>query len=241
MLTVGRIFAVAVCAMALTGCNRITEAKLLGTWRAEDEETVNEIACQRDHSFTSWTSWKNELTTPSVAIGAGDWKLHGHKLVVHFTRTVEVDSWSKEDKFISFPIVDIRGDALRMKNFDGSKILTYHRLSPDYVLAPMKRAPNDADFVGTWHIHYNTHDYEISFGQDHTCGDFAQIESVRKQFFTGIWRIDGNELVVDATSVPMFEGDSVSKSQLKWLVTGLETQRFAIKDGPISYCLERLK
>jgi hypothetical protein len=111
--------------MTLTGCNRITEAKLLGTWRAEEDETVNEIACRRDHSFTSWTSWKNELTTPSVAIGAGDWKLQNRQLVVHFTKYVPVDTWADEDKEIRFRIVKIGNDALLMKNFDGSKVLTY--------------------------------------------------------------------------------------------------------------------
>jgi hypothetical protein len=227
--------------MTLTGCNRLTEAKLLGTWRAEDDETVNEIACRRDHSFTSWTSWKNELTTPSVAIDAGDWKLEDGQLLVHFTKYVPVDTWADEDKEIGFRIVKTGNDALLMKNFDGSKVLTYKRLLPDLVLTPIKRPPRDADFIGAWQIHFNTHDYEMLFNQDHTCGDFAQVADVRKQFFAGIWHIDGNRLIVDAKSVPMFKGDSIRKSQLRWLVTGIELQRIAIKDGPVSYCLERLE
>lgn len=128
-----------------------------------------------------------------------------------------------------------------MKNFDDSKVLTYKRLLPDHVLAQIQRAPSDADFVGTWRIHFNTHDYEILFNEDHTCGDFAQVEGARKQFFTGIWHIDGNQLIADAKSVPMFEGESIHKSHLRWLVTGIEPQTIAIKDGPVSYCLERLK
>jgi hypothetical protein len=241
MLTAGRIFALAICAVALTGCNRVTEAKLLGTWRAENDETVNEITCRRDHSFTSWTSWKNELTTPSVAISAGDWQMQDRGLVVHFTKYVPVDTWAEEDKQMKFAIVKIRNDALLMKNFDGSNVLTYKRLLPDYVLAPMKRAPNDADFIGTWKIHYNTHDFEMSFSRDHRYGNFARVEGVLQQFFTGTWHTDGNQLIVDAKSVPMFEGDSVHKSRMRWLVTGIEPQRIAIKDGPVTYCLERLK
>ena len=111
MQTASRIFVVGVCAMTLAGCNRITEAKLAGTWRAEDDETVNEIACRRDHSFTSWTSWKNELTTPSVGIGAGDWKLQDRQLVVHFTKYVPVDTWANEDKEITFKIVKIQSQS----------------------------------------------------------------------------------------------------------------------------------
>jgi hypothetical protein len=241
MLTAGDIFVLAVCAMALTGCNRIGEAKLLGTWRAEDDQTIEEMACRKDHSFTSWTNWKNELTTPSVAIGAGDWRLQDRELVVHFTKYVPVDTCADEDKQIRFTIVKIDNDALLTKNSDGSKVLTYKRLLPDCVLPPIKRAPNDIDFVGTWQIHFNTRDYEMSFNPDHTCGDFAEVEGVRKQFFTGIWQRDGDHLTVDATSVPMFEGDSVHKSHMRWRVSGIEPQRIAIKDGPVSYCLERLK
>ncbi len=223
--------------MTVTGCNRITEAKLAGTWRAEDDETVNEIACRRDHTFTSWTSRKNELTTPGVAIGAGDWKLQDRQLVVHFTKYVPVDTWADEDKQIMYKIVNIRNDALLMKNFDGSKVLTYKRLLPDYVLSPMKGIPNDADFVGTWKMHYNTHDYEMSFKKDHSYGDFAQLQGVREQLFSGIWHTDGNRLIVDAKSVE----DPTRKSHLSWSVTAIESQRIAIRDGPVPYILERLK
>lgn len=68
MLGMIRIMALAISVIAAAGCNRLTEAKLVGTWRSEDNEQVDEIACGSDHSFTSWTDWKNELTTPNVAI-----------------------------------------------------------------------------------------------------------------------------------------------------------------------------
>lgn len=241
MLAASRIFLVVVCAMILTGCDRITEAKLFGTWRAEDDETVHEIGCGRDHTFTAWTDVKNELTTPGCLISSGEWHLSGQQLVVHFTKHVAVDSWEGEDTRTSFTVLKVTGDTLVMKNFDGSKVLNYHRLSPDYVVAPIKRPLNDADFIGGWRIHYHTRDYEMVFGQNHTCGDFARVEGVRKQFFAGTWRIEGDQLVVDAESVPMFEGDPVHKSWLRWFVAGIQPQRIAIKDGPVSYCLERLK
>jgi hypothetical protein len=241
MLAASHIFVAVVCAMILTGCDRITEAKLFGTWRAEDGETVYEISCGRDHTFTAWTDVKNELTTPSCLISSGEWQLTGQQLVVHFTKHVAVDSWENEDTRTSFAVLKITGDTLLMKNFDGSKVFTYHRLSPECVLSPMKRAPTDADFIGTWRIHYHTRDYEMTFNQDHTGSDFAWIDGVRKQLFTGIWRIESNHLSIDSTSVPAFDGDSVRKSWLRWLVTGIEPERISMKDGPVSYCLERSK
>jgi hypothetical protein len=241
MIAASHIFVVVVCAMILTGCDGITEAKLFGTWRAEDDETVHEIGCGRDHTFTAWTDVKNELTTPGCLISSGEWHLRGQQLVVHFTKHVAVDSWEDEDTRTSFTVLKVTGDTLVMKNFDGSKVLNYHRLSPDYVVAPMKRPLNDADFIGAWRIHYHTRDYEMVFGQDHTYGDFAQVEGVRTKFFSGIWHIDGNQLIVDAKSVPTYEGESVQKSHVRWLVTGVEPQRLAIRDGPVAYFLEGLK
>jgi hypothetical protein len=81
----------------------------------------------------------------------------------------------------------------------------------------------------------------MSFSKDHSYTNFARVEGIRKQFFTGIWHTDGNQLRVDAKSVPMFEGDLTHKSQLSWSVTAIEPQRIAIRDGPVPYILERLE
>ena len=140
MQTISRAFAVAVCAMTATACNRLSDAKLAGIWRAEDDTTINEIACRSDHTFTSWTSWKNDLTTPSVGIGAGEWRLQDHQLIVHLKKYVLVDTWADEDKEITFKILKSDNDALLIKNFDDNKTVTYKRLLPDHVLTPMKRA-----------------------------------------------------------------------------------------------------
>jgi hypothetical protein len=241
MLAASHIFVVVVCAMILTGCDGITEAKLFGTWRAEGDETVHEIGCGRDHTFTAWTDVKNELTTPSCLISSGEWHLKGQQLVVHFTKHVAVDSWEDEDTRTSFTVLKVTGDTLLMKNFDGSKVLTYHRLLPDYVLAPVKRALDDADLIGTWRIHFHTRDYEVSLGQDHTCGDFAQVGGVRAQFFTGSWRIKDTDLIMDTKSIPTFVGESITSSHQRWEVVGIEPQRIAIRAGPVPYLMQRLK
>jgi hypothetical protein len=111
---------VVVCALMVTSCTAITEAKLFGTWRAEDDETVHEIGCARDHTFTAWTDVKNELTTPSCLISSGEWHLEGQQLVVHFTKHVAVDSWEYEYTQTNFTVLEITGDTLLIKNSDGS-------------------------------------------------------------------------------------------------------------------------
>jgi hypothetical protein len=201
----------------------------------------NGSSANGDHTFTAWTDVTNELTTPSCLISSGEWHLEGQQLVVHFTKHVAVDSWEYEYTQTNFTVLEITGDTLLIKNFDGSKVLTYHRLSPDYVLAPVNRALDDADLIGTWRIHYHTRDYEVSLGEDHTCGDFAQVGGVRTQFFTGTWRTKGADLIMDTKSIPTFVGESITNSHQRWAVVGLEPQRIAIRDGPVSYVMQRLK
>ena len=238
MLAAIRIVSVAGCVVMLTSCSRFTEVKLLGTWRSEDEDTVEEFACREDRAFTSWTSFKNELTTPSVFIGAGEWHVQGHQLVVHFTKGVAVDAWSNEDKQTRFKLVKISNDVLLMKNFDGSKILTYKRLAHDYALAPMKRAPNDADFVGTWQVHYNTHDYEHRFNEDHSIVTSYRLDGRVIEMATGLWRLERNVLTMD---VKIDSDGPVENRTIRWAITGVEPKRIAINDGPVSYTLQRLK
>ncbi|HWX17130.1 MAG TPA: hypothetical protein VNY07_11125 [Chthoniobacterales bacterium] len=238
MLAAIRILSVAGCVVILTGCSRFTEGKLSGTWRSEDENTVEEIACRNDHTFTSWTSFKNELTTPSVLMGAGEWHVQGNQLVVHLTKGVAVDTWSNEDKWIRFTLVKISNDALLMKNFDGSKVLTYKRLSYDHAFARVTRAPNDADLVGTWQAHYNTHDYEHRLNEDHSTVTSYHLDGRVIEMATGSWHVEGNDLTMDVK----IESDGPAESRkIRWAITAVEPKRIAIKEGPVSYVLERVK
>jgi hypothetical protein len=240
MVFAARIF-VAVSTVILSGCTRFSESSLLGTWRAEDDAEVEEMACHSDHTFTSWVDIKNALTTPGCLIATGEWHLKGRQLVVHFTSHVAVDSWEAEDRRTSFELLRVGADSMLAKEPDGKAIRNFKRISDDTVVASMKRAPVDADFIGTWRIHYHTRDYEVSLGQDHTCGDFAQLDGVRTQFSAGTWRIKGSDLIMDTKSIPTFDGESVTSGHQRWAVVGVEPRRIAIRDGPVQYLLQRLK
>ncbi|MFZ3374384.1 MAG: hypothetical protein WA183_02405 [Chthoniobacterales bacterium] len=213
----------------------------MGTWRTEDDAEVEEMACHRDHTFTSWVDIKNELTTPGCLIAAGEWHLKGRQLVVHFTSHVAVDSWEAEDRQTGLELLRVGADTMVAKEPDGKAIRNFKRISGDTVVASMKRAPLDADFIGTWRIHYHTRDYEMSFGQNHSCGDFAQLDGVRTQFFAGTWRIKDRDLIMNTKSLPAFVGESVTSGHQQWAVIGVEPQRIAIRDGPVQYLLLRLK
>ncbi|MGC2627675.1 MAG: hypothetical protein WA269_12635 [Candidatus Udaeobacter sp.] len=60
-----RLVACIACAVILSACGRLHEAKLIGTWRYEDEDGTEEISIRSDHSFSGLRTFKKELVTPS--------------------------------------------------------------------------------------------------------------------------------------------------------------------------------
>jgi hypothetical protein len=249
MLLAARPFAV-ISSLVLACCTRFPETSLIGTWKTGDDTRVEEIACRQDHTFTRWTDLKNMLTTPSVPTSTGEWRIKGRQLVVHFSWTngpsekqdyKVVDGWAEEDKEVRSTLVKVDADTLLLKDFEEKNILTFRRVSNDRNVAPLSRAVADSDIEGTWRIRYNTHDYEMAFGKDHTVTDFAEFEGVRTKFHVGNWQIRNSQLTMEMESVPTFTGESISKGQSRWTVVGIEPQRMAIKDGPVPYVLQRVK
>src|SRR3954454_11157419 len=95
-----RLVACIACAVILSACGRLGEAKLIGTWRYEDEDGIEEISIRSDHSFSSLQTYKKELVTPSPSEETGSWQLKGDQLLLD-----SVDTWSKERRHISRTLV----------------------------------------------------------------------------------------------------------------------------------------
>jgi hypothetical protein len=125
--------------------------------------------------------------------------------------------------------------------------ITYKRLFPDYRVQACTRTPVDRDVFGVWRVHYNTHDYEMVLGRDHSFGVFATLPDwrqpakgdIRHQLWNGTWRIADGNAAVNVTSVPSFEGESTQRRQ--WPIIGIERDRIAVRDGPVRYLWQRLK
>src|SRR5205823_6595715 len=77
-----RLLACIVCAAMLSACSRLPEAKLIGTWRYEDEDGIEEVSFHPDHSFWSLETSKKELVTPSPLEETGSWQLKGDQLLL---------------------------------------------------------------------------------------------------------------------------------------------------------------
>jgi hypothetical protein len=97
------------------------------------------------------------------------------QIAVHFTSSVGLDKWEPEDKQVHFKIVKAAGDTLQLLDPNEKRVLSYKRLFPDSTVPICTRDVVDSDLFGSWRVHYNTHDYEIVLGRDHSVGIFANM------------------------------------------------------------------
>ncbi len=170
------------------------------------------------------------------------------QIAVHFTSSVGLDKWEPEDKQVQFKIVKAAGDTLQLLDPNEKRVLSYKRLFPDSTVPTCTRDVVDTDLFGSWRVHYNTHDYEIVLGRDHSVGIFANMPNwtepqkgdVREQFWTGTWRAGNGKLLLDLRSVPSFKGEAVETGHRQWPITGIEANRMAVTDGPVRYVWQRL-
>jgi hypothetical protein len=137
---------------------------------------------------------------------------------------------------------------MQLKDSQEKGPVTYKRLFPDYSVQACARAPVDRDLFGVWRVHYNTHDYEMVLGRDHSFGIFANMPNwhqpakggVRQQLWTGTWRIADGNMVTDVKTVPSYEGESIETRRGQWPIIGIERDRIAVRDGPVRYLWQRL-
>jgi hypothetical protein len=233
-----RVLVIVGCALPLfAGCKRFTEAKLFGSWRAEDESSVDELAFHRDHTFTDWFQSKTELHTPGVIIEQGEWQLDWNQIALNPKMTNSVEP----RKPFKLAIVKISRNTLITKTSDSAQYVTAKRL-PVPACTPSTLNENfaiDAGLVGTWQTHYRTHDYEQSFNKDHSVTVSARIAGTLERIHAGTWRIEGNDIVMQLQSVS--HGSVQDWGKTKWTIVGFGSRCVIFKDDGIAYVLERTK
>jgi hypothetical protein len=233
MLTI-RILTLSVGVMLVASCNRFTEARLVGTWRDDNEVGIEEIALDGDHTFRALNTFKKELVIPSVTEETGTWQVEGNQLKLDGTVT-----WSKKGSNTTMSLLQITKDTLVARRPGGNMNVTYTRLRVPACATSIVggNALNEAYLFDTWQIHSNTHDYQYSFRNDHSVSVSALNSGRRFQVDEGTWRLSGNDIVMQFKN----SGNEPANEEERWAITGTGADCFAIKAGQISYTLSRVK
>jgi hypothetical protein len=214
------------CVITLTACTRFREHKMIGTWRFENEDGVEEISLHQDHSFWSLNTFKKELVEPSVIEQTGSWRLKGHQLLLDSTIT-----WSKTRAQFSRTFVRVTNSALVMKSLDGTKNFSYQRLEEAACSSsdPPARLTK-AVLVGSWKTHYNTHDYQYRFGPDGRVELFAGISDDSRTLMEGHWDIKDDEVLIRFEKASY--GPLDKEEEEKWTIIGVGPDCIALNSAP---------
>jgi hypothetical protein len=209
------------------------EAKLIGTWRYEDDDGIEEISLHPDHSFWFLHTYKKELVTPSPLEETGSWQLKGKQLLMD-----SVVTWSKERRQVSRTLLQATRTELVIKSLEPSKNLTYKRLK-EAACVPSSSATaalDEAALLGSWQTHYNTHDYQYRFSSGARAGLFGFISEEWQLLLEGQWHIKDHRIFIQ------FQKNAygpVEEEKDIWTITAIGTDCIAVKGASSRPCIMR--
>ena len=177
--------------LAFAGCNR-SESKLVGTWRYEDEDNIEELTLNPDRSFRSVTSYKQILATPSVPTEIGTWQMQGNQIA--FDATLTFDKTKRQFKRM---LSEVKKDSFVMMNLGDRKTVTYKRCSlPTCTGSTVSdtQSMREGDVLGLWEYHYNTHDYQFRFESNRRYELLGFIDGKWDSLHKGDWSLASNQL-----------------------------------------------
>ncbi len=238
MLSSPRIFVAALCfALHSVAATPRSEEALVGTWRSDDGQVVEEYAFRDDHTFTSWLQAKGAvLHTPGVIIETGVWSRNGERLTI----TPEKTNSLKPSQPLTLRQVRVSGDLLIATGIGEKQRVSLRRLDLPVCASAAEGALDiasiDKTLLGTWQMHLNTHDYVVTFHEDHSFTASARIEGEPVDVPSGVWRLDGDKLIVD---LEKRKGNDEQRG-FRWSVVGLKRDCVALRDGTMQVTLGRL-
>jgi hypothetical protein len=207
---------------------------VIGTWRCEDEDGIQEISLNSDRSFWTLDTFKKELVTPSPLEETGSWQLKSNQLLLD-----SVVTWSKERNQITKTLVRITRTALVIKSFDGSKNLTYKRIEdPTCAPSPWNTSTplSETALIGLWQTHYNTHDYQYRLMPNNRVKVLYPTSGGWQILLEGKWRISDRKLFLQ------FENDAhgpIEREKEMWTINAVGKDCFAVKGASSQLCIMR--
>ena len=149
----------AIATLALLGmfasCERMAERKLVGTWRADKDGAVDELAFHADHTLVWWMC-PAELSTPQTFVSEGEWHVRRNRIEID-SKLLTSPSPSEHH---SLQILQSGEDSLLVKDTKEDSTSRFQRLElPTCAAPPPGSIPIglEPNIIGTWEVHYHTH------------------------------------------------------------------------------------
>jgi hypothetical protein len=173
--------------LLLASCDRAAERKLIGTWRAEKDGEVDEVAFRPDHTLVWWMC-PAELSTPQTLVSSGEWRMRSTRIEMD----TKLLTSSAPAEHHSLEIVKLTKDSLSVK-----PALEFHRLDVPSCRSAATGSSATAvepNIVGTWQVHYHTHEFRYRFAPDHTVAVSGKVSEEFEPLWKGSWSVAGGDL-----------------------------------------------
>jgi hypothetical protein len=219
---------------AVNGFGEIAESNVVGTWKFEDEESVEELTFNPDHSFRSIDNEKSVLSTPPVAEQRGTWRIEDAKIKIEAS-SVHIP----DDRMTRSGRLDAATGQLVISTFDPEKSRQYQRFDIPSCLdahAITLGAALREDLCGYWKMHYHTRDdyYRLLPNGEATIG-FLSDEW--HPVMAGQWRVEDSKLIMRVKDA---KHESEEYQDLVMIVTRTSTDCFVVQnDDNAEYALRR--
>jgi hypothetical protein len=205
----------------VSGVGGVSESDVIGTWKFEDDESVEELTFSADHSFSAIDDEKGVLSTPPVAEQRGTWRIEEAILTIE-TGWVNIPN----DHRIRSGTFDATTGRLVVSTFDAEKSRPFQRFDLPTCRDARAITPGPAlreEVCGSWTMHYNTHDHQVRLLQNGEVTLLGFYSDEWHPLMTGQWRIDGPSLIMRVKDA---DSESAQYRDVTWIVTRIGTNCF---------------
>jgi hypothetical protein len=220
----------------ITGCTRLADSDVVGTWKFEDKEDARDLMFSEDHSFRSLSSNKEAMTTPEVPEDKGTWRIEGDQVKVEATWL-----FTQKPHSLTATLDRVHG-SLVVTDSDEPKPRPYHRFRMPTCAEARALTPeqlfHDADLIGSWRAHEDTRDDQYFFEANGRYSSRAFFLNDWQALGEGDWHLSDNRIRIRKKKAGSEREKYIEES---WLITarGKNCLRVQHPDG-CELILERI-
>jgi hypothetical protein len=212
----------------------MTERKLVGTWRAEKDGVVDEVALRADHTLIWWMC-PAELSTPQTFVSSGEWRVRNKQIEIDSKQITSPAPTTHH----SLQILELSKDSLLVKITTEKNTVGFKRLDvPSCPTLANGSTPVavDPNIVGTWQVHYHTHDFRYRFTPDHNVTVAGLVSGEFDPLWKGSWSVSDGDLLMELKP----DARGMGEQKPHWQLHGFQHDCFRIKDHEgIEYVVHR--
>jgi hypothetical protein len=219
----------------ITGCGHPTDAQVVGAWKFEDAEEVQELVFNDDHSLRWYQDVKGVLSTPGISEARGTWRIERNRIEGKVTFRFSEMRQTVTAEFTA-------DGALLVVNDSDKNPVTFHRFQlpkcPDSRVLENGQQLQEIDLSGLWKMHFNTHDYQVRLGPER---QFAMVGFYLDEWHPiseGEWRLEEQRLIAHSKWAEAGPEKYVDRT---WIITAAGKDCLLAEDADgCQFALERL-